>query len=333
MTQAEILALLGEAPENEGNLADLVENMRRRRGVVPFVGAGMSASFGFPQWGEFLRILGTEAARSEHIDRRLSAGEHEQAAEDMIQHLGGSRFQDIVERHFGDRVLSAASLRGAVTLLPRLTTGPVITTNFDSVLERVFQDADRPFNRVVRHDKVNSAVRALRNEERVLLKIHGSWDDPNYRVLTRDEYRRYYGDPAGGVDFNLPLPQLFLLLVTRPLLFLGCSLRQDRTVAIIASLTKKIADFRHFAVLEMPDAARLEQRRRELADWNLRPIWYRAGTHDTVAPLLEYLAEQAPATVETSTSVPCEASPQEAFVGRLAEQEELRRLIATHARW
>jgi len=37
--------------------AALVQSLRSSMGVIPFVGAGMSAAFNFPQWGDLLRQL------------------------------------------------------------------------------------------------------------------------------------------------------------------------------------------------------------------------------------------------------------------------------------
>src|SRR5215813_10512123 len=183
MTPAEILAYLGHLPDNDVHLPALTEQIRCGVGVVPFVGAGMSAPFGHPPWSRFLRDLAARADVSPQIENRLSAGEYEEAAEDLIGNLRG-RFQDLIEHHFGDRVRSGVPLAGTITALPHLATGPVITTNFDSVLEHVFDHAGCAFTRVIWHDKVNLALRAFNRNEPVLLELHGTCDHPDPRVLT-----------------------------------------------------------------------------------------------------------------------------------------------------
>jgi predicted ATPase len=332
MTQAEILAYLGDLPDNDVNVSALTEQIRRGVGVVPFVGAGMSAPFRYPQWGTFLRDLAMRVDMVQHIEKRLAAAEYEEAAEDLIGKLH-SRFQDLVEHHFGDHVLSGATLTGAIRLLPHLARGPVLTTNFDSVLERVFDDAGCAFTKVVWHDKVHAAVRAFHRNERVLLKIHGTWDDPEHRVLTHSEYRQYYGDPDGEIDVGRPLPELFRLLVTHPLLFLGCSLNHDRTVRIVAKIATKFYDLRHYAALELPATqAEWYKRAEELAVWNVRPIWYPHGHHEKIQGLLEYLAAQIPEGLRPRTAKKAslrESLPDAkgALIGRENELKELRDLI------
>jgi predicted ATPase len=335
MTPAEILAYLGDLLDNDVNVSALTEQIRCGVGVVPFVGAGMSVPFRYPQWGTFLRDLANRADMLQQIEKRLSAAEYEEAAEDLIGKFQ-NRFQYYVEHHFGDHVLSGTTLTGAITLLPHLAIGPVLTTNFDSVLEHVFDEAGCPFTKVVWHDKVHAAVRALSRNERVLLKIHGTWDDPNHRVLTHSEYHQYYGDPDGEIDFSLPLPELFRLLVTHPLLFLGCSLNHDRTVRIVAKIATKFYDLRHYAVLESPATkAELHKRAEELAVWNVRPIWYPQGHHEKIQGLLEYLAEQIPEGLRPRTAKKTsrrESIPDSkgALIGRENELKELRDLIATN---
>jgi hypothetical protein len=51
---SEIQALLTQDPVTGSHLSLLEEQLGTRAGIVPFVGAGLSAPFGFPQWGEFL---------------------------------------------------------------------------------------------------------------------------------------------------------------------------------------------------------------------------------------------------------------------------------------
>ncbi|MCW5977701.1 MAG: tetratricopeptide repeat protein [Bryobacteraceae bacterium] len=336
MTEPEILQYLGNLPNNDVYLPRLVEQLKSPIGIVPFIGAGMSAPFQFPQWTAFLRDLAGRARVADAVNRRLSAGQYEEAADEVISALGQTQFQDLLEHHFGDHVLGGKQLTGAIAVAPRLATGLVITTNFDSVVEKVFAAAGFPFHRVVWHDKVHLAVRALETGTPLLLKIHGSWDDPNHRVLTLAEYEKHYGAASDAVDFNLPLPQLFKLLATRPLLFLGCSLNQDRTVAILRRVAGDLPTSRHYAVLQMPASDEEFQRRaRRLGDHNIRPIWYPTGRHEKVEGLLEYLAGQIPAKLRRpakarARTVGMIPTPRTSFIGRERERDDLGRLLRQH---
>ena len=144
MPNAGMLEQLGNIAGNELTLPMLIDQMQTPVGVVPFIGAGMSAAW-FPQWTPFLRDAAKLAGKKQAIDKRIAAGQYEEAAGELVSALTPGGFEDLIESRFGDRVLDGKELTGAVTLIPRLSAGPVITTNFDRVLERVFQRERCPF--------------------------------------------------------------------------------------------------------------------------------------------------------------------------------------------
>lgn len=331
MTETEILAHLGNIPDNQDNLEALVRLMQTGNGIVPFIGAGMSARFGFPEWSVFLRTLAKRANLSDAIEQRISAGQYEEAAEDLIAALGATHFQKLMADNFGNHVLKGKQLDGAVALVPRLSSGPVITTNFDGVLEKVFIDAGCPFELTVWHSKANLAIPALAENLTVLLKIHGDWHDPDDRVLTFSEYKENYGDPDGQLNLKLPLPMLFERLAIRPVLFLGCSLQQDRTVAILKGVVSGGASLsQHFGVVQrLADDAAHERRAFDLHSRGIVPIWYPEGRHEKIQALLQYLADQVPAHLRRNRTERNDVIPRPltSFIGRDREGKDLRELL------
>ena len=209
MEQSEVLNSLGAIPGNDIGLAALVEQMQTPVGIIPFVGAGMSMPLGFPSWTAFLLEAANAAGKLGVVKRHIARGEYEEAAEILVKALTPSGFQDRVEARFGDRVLVGKQLAGAVTELPLLNNGPVITTNFDRVLERVYQAAGCPFDSVVYHSKVNLSVQALGRNDSVLVKLHGDWADPENRVLTASEYAKSYDGAGSRSKLDHPLSVLF----------------------------------------------------------------------------------------------------------------------------
>jgi predicted ATPase len=333
MTETEILEHLGDIPDNQANLRALVRQMQTGNGIVPFIGAGMSARFGFPEWSVFLRNLAKRANLSDAIEQRISAGQYEEAAGDLIAALGSAQFQQLMADNFGNHVLQGKQLDGAVALVPRLSSGPVITTNFDGLLEKVFQNAGCPFELVVWHSKANLAIPALAENLTVLLKIHGDWRDPDDRVLTYAEYKENYGDPDGQLNLKLPLPMLFERMAIRPVLFLGCSLQQDRTVAILKSVVEGDSSLiRHFGVVQrLADDAAHEKRAADLLSRGIVPIWYPAGRHEKIQALLQYLAGQVPAHLRRTGTERNDVIPRPltSFIGRDREGRDLRDLLKT----
>src|SRR5256714_6837550 len=221
--------------QNDFTLRELVTQLKSALGVLPFVGAGLSIPFGFKGWQQFLLAQGKSAGIEKKIKQRIKDGEYEEAAQDLLNALAHRAFSDALSDAYGDHKLVGVSLQGTVCYLPRLASGPVITTNFDRVLEKAFEESDARFESVVWGAKAEIAQKAVYQNKRMLLKLHGDIEDRTDRVLTLSEYRKNYGvaDPF-RIDFKKPLPNLLQLLLTgRPVLFLGCSLNQDRVVKLL----------------------------------------------------------------------------------------------------
>jgi len=276
--------------ENEDNLRYLVEQMKSGIGVIPFVGAGISIPFGFPSWSGFLVDQAARAGVQDQIEALLSAGEYEKAAEVLLSARGYLAFHDAIDNTFGTRRLGRVRLHGAVTSLPQIAPGPVITTNFDHVLEEAFKQCGREFQKIVTGVKPDLAAGALYQNRRFLLKIHGDSEESSERILTRKDYEDRYGSP---VDLSRPLPTLLnQMLLSRPLLFIGCSLNQDRTVDVLGSVVRNIRSLVHYAILEQPAARdQFLKRAQFVSDHNIRPIWYPNGKHEWIEKILAYLVE------------------------------------------
>src|SRR5262249_3170689 len=134
----------------------------------------------------------------------------EGAMNDIVQKLTINRFERDFERDF--RVPDEVS--GAVALLPRVFDGSVITTNFDRVLERVYENYGKAFEeKVTGRGRANAFFRAIPAGQRYLLKLHGNIDNAAERVLNQDEYSIAYGN-AGDINMTFPLPKLLRRLFT-----------------------------------------------------------------------------------------------------------------------
>jgi hypothetical protein len=130
--------------------------------------------------------------------------------------------------------------------------------------------------------------------ERCILKLHGDARDSKTYIFTTTQYDSAYGNPH---DFSTPLPKaLRQIYISNSLLFLGCSLEQDRTLdlfhTVVASGDYEIP--RHFAVVEQPPSGKLKQQKESrLLKLNIQPIWYPEGRHEHVEKLLTLLIDVA----------------------------------------
>ena len=147
----------------------------------------------FPQWRELLTSLAAGRRIAAEIQTLLAADNYEAAASTLDENRPGILPKRI--RDAFDREMAGGAIRtGPLSYLPFLATGPVITTNFDRVLEQVFAAAGRPFHTVISGPLDYATVSAVHRNEHALLKIHGDCRDPTFRVFTVDEYEGAYGD-------------------------------------------------------------------------------------------------------------------------------------------
>lgn len=331
LAEDELLTLLEMIGDNVANLGSLVEQVRSAVGVTPFVGAGMSVPFKFKGWRDFLLEQAPDAATRGKVEKLLDNGLYEEAAEELYLVRGENAFQAQVDHAFGPHQLAGKPLTGAVTYLPRLTSGPVLTTNFDGVLEAVFTGANAPFEDVILGMKFDKIRDAFHHKRRYLIKLHGDAADRTDRVFTQSDYKKHYGDSRDAQKHPLQIVLEFALHV--PLLFLGCSLKQDRTMRVLEALAQdKKAILKHYAVLEQPAADdELALRQRYLTELGVRPIWYPSKRHDLIEPLLAHLVRHAEdyAAERIAKKKPKPLlshdlpAPPETWVGRVLEEEKV----------
>lgn len=258
-----------------------------RGAVVPFVGAGLSVSSGYPGWTAFLKqhIRETQISPDE-FDQILRAGQYEEAAQKLVEALGPA-FNEAVENAFG----RTRDISGCVQLLPHVFDSCVITTNFDDVTKRCYEAAGKPFSEELSGEHSRELPRKLAEGKRILLKLHGTSTSPRGRILTAAEYQKHYGD---GEE----LQKAIEAICSKTLLFVGCSLTVDRTLTAMKAFVQanghdNIA--RHYAFLPaLGNDADKNARRDALIECNVYPIWYPAGAHDdSIEALLLALMEES----------------------------------------
>ena len=189
-------------------------------------------------------------------------------------------------------------IAGPVLLLPELARGCIVTTNFDSVIEDLFQEKLQALDGYMYGMQPGNAfVQRLLRGERCILKLHGDARQDNTYVFTQAQYQEAYGDP---LSFQNQLPRaLRQIFISHSLLFLGCSLEQDKTLDLFKSVVDEsafeIPD--HFALLNKPSTPQgLAQKEARLLRLKIRPLWYETPTDEDGKPdhgLLEQILRLA----------------------------------------
>jgi hypothetical protein len=254
----------------------------------------MSTCADLPTWKEYLLGLCDDAGLNrEAIRERLENGsDYEGVTNDIIQRLTTNRFERDFERGFQ----VPETISGAVALIPKLFDCCVITTNFDRVLEQVYENAAKAFReKVTGRGQPSAFFRAIPAGDRYLLKLHGNIANAAERVLNQDEYHQAYG-AEGDINMTFPLPKLLKRLFTSyTFLFLGCSLAGDRTIHTFIRVAQdegRDSLPHHYALLACPGD--LEKKRtidQRLADAHITPLWYPEGEHEYVEQILELLLD------------------------------------------
>lgn len=278
--------------KNRAHFNALLEPLKAQT-VVPFVGAGISCAASLPTWtAHILHQAKSAGFDPTDVLDRLRKGEYEPIIDEIISSRGQGLFMQEMRDAF-DGVVVDVSL---ATMVVRLTRSIIVTTNYDRVLEQALSTLGEPPAELVTATEDNARIiRAQSNGQRALLKVHGDIRSPATYILSGCQYDDSYG--VGVPDMKLALPRkLRHVFEHGSILFLGCSLVEDRTLKVFESLVFEagLANVpRHFAVLEAPtDETDLVTRNARLAGLSIDAIWYPNGAHEYVQLIISELLDE-----------------------------------------
>lgn len=314
--------------------------------VAPLLGAGFSAG-SIPLWrGALLGWAGELGpAAVTAVTTCLDAGDFEGAASLVESKTGANAFRDAFGRTFGEGVLAGAfdRLTPERRGIPSAFRGPVLTTNYDRLVERAYEAAGVRLETVCPHTAYQFAQAAggLQGNKPLLLKLHGDAWDPTNAVITRGDYDRAYG--TGGGD--APLVEIMRRAFTgRCVLFLGCSLVGDRPLDVLHGCCEGAT---HYALVELPaetenpddpfapalvgpdgwQVPAYREERLRLDALGIRPIWYPHGRHEALDALLGWLeGEMGP--LPGGASARLAPIPESAY-GVVGREDEVGEVVAS----
>ena len=286
------------APANEENFKALEEAIKKNT-VIPFTGAGMSYPY-YPLWDEALKQLQQHIApdRADAVQKELDSAETEIDRCNILEkNLGKGgicrQLCSLFDRSRFNPEDPDISTQ-AVSLLPLLFPDtPLITTNLERMQEEVFRRYNAPFDAVL--NPTDDKMLAVLNQQRAhgILYLHGcvSGDLTDYDklVFSKTQYDRHYGEKSPLVG------ELQRWMAGAQLLFLGCSLRNDRTLDILKKVCGNNQGLKHFAILDLKDEDQdLTTRMNQLEDeYGIRAILYPKGEHKAVGTLLKQLIKDS----------------------------------------
>ncbi len=270
--------------------------------LIPFVGAGLSIFCGYLSWPKVLEKL-TEFIFEDDIkvnaSKMIEDNKLLQAAQTIYDNYPRMLielrkiidYDKIANCDPGDWYTSAAYV------LPYLFDKSIVmTTNFDRVLEEVYDRCHVKFGRVVSPHEPDILSQIRQAAPHCLFKLHGDIGPDTYDidklVFTQKQY-----DAAYHSDGPL-MKELPLWFQNKRLLFLGCSLMQDRTMDVLQQVTESNRGLDHYAILAC-EANEIGRRSRALGELGISAIYYPDGRHEAVRVILERLLEEtAPSKYE-----------------------------------
>lgn len=290
---------------NAETLYHLERQGRTSPGLVPFIGAGLSTAFGFKDWKNLL-LSAAPPRLAPRIQKQLGENDYEGAAETLLIELGADGFQNMVAASAGDSNLASFDFRvGTVSLLPLLASGPVVTTNFDRVLERAFEVNSASFESIISGPRPDLIVDALHGNRRVLIKLHGDWQDRVGRTFAKSDYDANYGKAQPERKRELLEAAEGLLFSSRSMLFIGASLGPDRTVELLQEVHQRYAGIRHFAIMPVPKTQKsFNEKEKHLRTCGVLPLWYRVVRSEEHVREVEKLVTSIVERISVQTIAP-----------------------------
>lgn len=252
--------------------------------VVPFVGAGISVSGGFSSWKDHLRHQGKTAhIDSERIEALLASGAHEI----VLEEIEAARGREVFIQEIRDEFSRSGSIPEVVWRISELFTDTVITTNYDRLLEQAYDTGEEGRVQVI------NGLNALAKPDPkkiTVIKLHGDIREPKRCILSKNQYDEAYGN--GSLNMHKPIPKLLAYhYKNSSLLFLGCSLRDDRTVQVFRTIKEAMDEEeetkQHFSIEQAPESLEeIAQRNAELAKLGITPIWFEKDRYELVESIL-----------------------------------------------
>ena len=256
--------------------------------VVPFIGAGVSVAGGFPTWKDHLRKQGKTAGMAAVvIEDHLAKGEFET----IIETIEATRGADVFAQEIRDAFSKTGKLEAITLRITELFKDTLITTNYDRLLEQAFDIGPGEEVQVINS---TNAMNARDPAKIAIIKLHGDVRSPASCILGKRQYDQAYGETS--LDLTRPIPKLLQYhYTTSNLLFIGCSLNNDRTIQVFSAVkedrkAKSMIDLpQHFSIEQAPETVgELETRNAALLKLGITPIWFPKGDFTKVEAILRH---------------------------------------------
>ncbi|MGN1154546.1 MAG: SIR2 family protein, partial [Agathobacter sp.] len=199
ITFAEIMEFY---PEHNNSVYEDLKKDYQRGCLIPFVGAGLSVFCGYLNWPDILKYLAKffyNKDKQTQIETMIDDGELLQAAQEIYDHYPRMlrELQKIVDYEKIHNCDTCKLYASAAYVLPCLfRSSLVMTTNFDRVLEEVYDRHHAKFGKIVSPYEPDLLTQIRQANLHCLFKLHGDIGpeihDAEKLVFTQTQYDRAY---------------------------------------------------------------------------------------------------------------------------------------------
>ncbi|WDE09973.1 leucine-rich repeat domain-containing protein [Thalassomonas haliotis] len=203
-------------------LQGLEDNSNR---PVLWVGAGLSAAAGYPPTDTLIKQLSDKSLKPllpfAPTDENYALDSPQRSFTHWIAHFiqanNYNQLNKILSKVFLEQQKAPTAMHQQLVQLPWQV---IITTNYDELLESAFKQTAHPFTPITLEQNL-----ALAHAGRIsLFKIHGSIYDIEKWIFDEDSYLDY------AQKYPLLDSKLKTLLLSQPIVFIGCSMTDPRII-------------------------------------------------------------------------------------------------------
>ena len=169
--------------END-KICELKELIRKKK-VMLFVGAGISASLGLPSWDKLIEDLGSEEGYEGELFQ--SYGDNMMLAE-FLRKKSPERLYESLRKRFDinmePEVLKKLETSEIYQMIEKLDFPVIYTTNYDALIEKYYEIKGRVYAKVAVIDDMEK----VKEGNPRIMKFHGDFTDEKTIILTESQY-------------------------------------------------------------------------------------------------------------------------------------------------
>lgn len=223
---------------NNSVYENLVKKIRNNE-IILWVGAGFSKYAGLPLGGELI----------EKIKEDLTEEERESIeyinllpdlAEEYVQMRNRIDLIKLLKKELDKNVeVNKLSAHQAILRIPQIKN--IITTNYDCLFEKVFNDDMEVISK-------NSDISFISDEKINLFKIHGDFNNKENIIITRSDYTNFFNQKINSLLWN----EVKSLMAKKTILFVGYGFGDQNVDFIFKNICDILGEFKKESFLAVP---------------------------------------------------------------------------------